>query len=83
MRLSDERGVVVETTTRSRRSHGRIVFTSRRDGNNEIYVMDADGGNRERLTDNPANDFDPDWSPDGTKIAFASADETATSIKST
>ena len=50
----------------------RIVFTSRRDGNNEIYVMDADGGNRERLTDNPANDFDPDWSPDGTKIAFAS-----------
>ncbi len=51
---------------------GRIVFTSFRDGNNEIYVMDADGGNRERLTDNPANDFDPDWSPDGTKIAFVS-----------
>ena len=50
----------------------RIVFTSRRDGNNEIYVMDADGGNQERLTDNPANDSDPDWSPDGTKIAFAS-----------
>ena len=50
----------------------RIVFTSRRDGNNEIYVMDADGGNRERLTDNPAYDGDPDWSPDGTKIAFVS-----------
>ena len=51
---------------------GRIVFTSRRDGNNEIYVMDADGGNQENLTNHPANDFDPDWSPDGTKIAFAS-----------
>ena len=51
---------------------GQIVFTSRRDGNNEIYVMDADGKNPIRLTDNPANDFDPDWSPDGTKIAFAS-----------
>ena len=50
----------------------RIVFTSRRDGNNEIYVMDADGKNPIRLTDNPANDFDPDWSPDGTKIPFAS-----------
>ena len=62
---------------------GRIVFTSRRDGNNEIYVMDADGGNRERLTDNPANDRDPDWSPDGTKIAFASAETAEKSIKST
>ena len=51
---------------------GRIVFTSRRDGNNEIYVMDADGGNQENLTNHPAHDSDPDWSPDGTKIAFAS-----------
>ena len=51
---------------------GRIVFTSRRDGNNEIYVMDADGGNQENLTNHPAYDADPDWSPDGTKIAFVS-----------
>ena len=51
----------------------RIVFTSLRDGNNEIYVMDADGGNQENLTNNPAYDGDPDWSPDGTKIAFASS----------
>ena len=52
--------------------NSRIVFTSRRDGNNEIYVMDADGGNQENLTNNPAYDADPDWSPDGTKIAFVS-----------
>ena len=51
---------------------GRIVFTSMRDGTNEIYVMDADGGNQERLTNHPTYDFDPDWSPDGTKIAFVS-----------
>ena len=50
----------------------RIVFASTRDGNTEIYVMDADGGNQENLTNNPAYDSDPDWSPDGTKIAFAS-----------
>ena len=51
----------------------RIVFTSMRDDNLEIYVMDAVGGNQERLTNNPSNDRDPDWSPDGTKIAFSSA----------
>ncbi len=51
---------------------GRIVFTSVRDGNLEIYVMDADGGNQENLTNHPAYDYNPDWSPDGTKIAFVS-----------
>ena len=51
---------------------GRIVFTSVRDGNAEIYVMDADGGNQENLTNHPAGDSSPDWSPDVTKIAFVS-----------
>ncbi len=52
---------------------GRIVFSSFRDGNPEIYVMDANGRNQERLTNHPAYDYDPDWSPDGTKIAFVSS----------
>ena len=51
---------------------GRIVFTSRRDGNPEIYVMDAEGGNQENLTNHPAHDSQPDWSTDGRKIAFVS-----------
>ncbi len=51
---------------------GLIVFTSNRDGNNEIYVMDANGSNPTRLTNNTANDQQPAWSADGTKIAFIS-----------
>ena len=49
-----------------------IVFSSARDGNAEIYVMDVDGKNQRRLTNHPAADFHPSWSPDGKKIVFTS-----------
>ncbi len=45
---------------------------SNRDGNTEIYVMNRDGSNVRRLTNNPANDDRPTWSPSGTQIAFTS-----------
>jgi Tol biopolymer transport system component len=49
---------------------GKIVFVSNRDGNDEIYTCNADGSNVTRLTNDPAWDQQPVWSPDGTRIAF-------------
>jgi Domain of unknown function (DUF5050)/WD40-like Beta Propeller Repeat len=50
-----------------------IAFVSNRDGNFEIYGMKADGSDQVRITNNPASDFYPDWSPDGSKILFYSS----------
>ena len=41
----------------------RLAFTSDRDGNREIYVMDADGSNQTRLTNNPGYEGGAVWLP--------------------
>jgi len=57
---------------------GAILFSSSRDGDFEIYVMDADGGAVRQLTHNAsrganeADDYEPSWSPDGNRVAFVS-----------
>ena len=53
-------------------AQGQIAFVSRRNGNAEIYVMNAAGGNQRRLTNNRHDDFRPSWSPDGKRIVFLS-----------
>ena len=45
------------------RVNGKIAFISERDGNPEVYVMNADGSEQTRLTNNKSNDQDPYWSP--------------------
>lgn len=51
--------------------------TRSRDGNNEIYVVNANGSNPSRLTHNPGDDGDPAWSPNpgDNRIAFYSSRE--------
>jgi Tol biopolymer transport system component len=52
--------------------NGKISFTSTRDVSEEIYVMNSDGTNPTKLTNNIDVDEFPSWSSDGTKIAFTS-----------
>jgi beta propeller repeat protein len=50
----------------------RIAFMSDREGNWQIYLVNLDGSGLLQLTDSPARDALPTWSPDGSKIAFVS-----------
>jgi Tol biopolymer transport system component len=49
-------------------------------GNADIYMKTSKGGNRNQLTNNPADDLNPRWSPDGSKIAFVSDRGSGTNV---
>src|SRR3989441_1504034 len=51
----------------------RIAFASLRDGNAEIYVMNADGAGSTRITNHPQPDGRPAFTPDGQSLVFHSA----------
>ena len=50
----------------------KILFTSARDGNREIYIMNPDGSEQVRLTQHGGNDLKAVWSPTGEQILFTS-----------
>lgn len=50
----------------------KIAFTSNRDGNYEIYIMNPDGTGQKNLTRHKASDTQPAWSPTGEEILFVS-----------
>ena len=50
----------------------KIAFTMIENSNHEIFTVCPDGSQLSKLTDDPAEDIQPAWSPDGTKIAFTS-----------
>lgn len=59
-------------TTPEKTESLQIAFCSNRDGNAEIYLCNLNGENLRNLTNNPAQDLSPAWSPDGNRIVFCS-----------
>jgi hypothetical protein len=48
----------------------RIAFSSNRSGSYDLYLMDADGENLQRLTTDPGGEAEPVWTPDGTRLVY-------------
>jgi uncharacterized protein YjdB len=58
----------------------RVVFSSNRSGNFDVFLMDADGQSLRRLTSSPSHDGEPTWTPDGNRIVYTTASGTSTHI---
>ena len=67
-RLTDTHGYDAEATVS--RDGRRVVFTSVRDGDLEIYTMDPDGGSVKRLTHEPGYDGGAFFSYDGSRVVY-------------
>jgi len=69
-KVTDDTATATEPAFSPDGSH--IAFTSTRDGQPEVYVMDADGSNAARLTNSPGLDGDPSFTADGQAVVFHS-----------
>jgi Tol biopolymer transport system component len=59
----------------------KIAFETHRDGNWEVYTMNADGSNKQNISNSTStSDGSPSWSPDGDKIIFVSGNSNITEI---
>lgn len=78
--LTDEAGYDAEATVSPQGD--KIVFTSLRSGDLELYTMDIDGSNVVQITDRLGYDGGAFFSPDGSKLIFrASRPETDAEVK--
>jgi Tol biopolymer transport system component/formylglycine-generating enzyme required for sulfatase activity len=66
------RGLYVQQARTEVARHERVAFASDRAGNDDIFIINADGTDLLRLTDHPAADLEPAWSWDGQRLAFVS-----------
>lgn len=58
-----------QATTRGK--NGRIAYGAEVAGHYQLFTIAPDGTGRTQVTDFPDGAYDPDWSPDGQRIAFA------------
>lgn len=65
-------GTMVAASVASAQPEEKIVFSSNRDVNYDIHIMDVDEGNLKQLTNDSRANTHPSLSPDGTKIVFGS-----------
>ncbi|MBC8400329.1 MAG: PD40 domain-containing protein, partial [Candidatus Marinimicrobia bacterium] len=73
--VTDIFGLTTSSSIVAGSSFPKIVFVSDRVNDSQIYIMDTDGGNQTRLTNNTSyDDFDglPQFSPDGSTVLFVS-----------
>jgi hypothetical protein len=60
----------------------KVAFSSNRATNYDLYLMDSDGRNLQRLTSNPGNEGEPAWTPDGQRIVYTASTGSTTQIAS-